>query len=359
MLFIDTRSSLAWLVGFAILLGISFRQPTTPLVDLQSNGFGHLYPADFLPGSLSSSLSENVLLTNLPQLLLSLFYVTANQAMTQMYSTYETSLFATQPQTLRVSNPRGAQRRSFWVGLPLLYSFPLLTSSAALHWAMSQSLFLAEVSVVSPEGMIVEGKHINAVGFSLLAMIIAYSLGAIMVLTLLVFALSRRLPRGMPVLGGCSLAIAAACHGAEGEGVVTDGVSKAVELAKAAEAGKADDIGAAVKAHEAGASRSGKAEEHGEADPGLKMSAKREVTVKAEEIDPECTDSVTPMGKSGADDPAREHRVMEEKLMYGVVAVAGDQTGRVGFSCGHVEPLRDGWYYDGIAGLHDTPGSEK
>jgi hypothetical protein len=276
-----------------------------------------------------------------------------------MYSTHETALFATQPQTLRVSNPRGAQRRSLWVGLPLLYSFPLMTSSAALHWAVSQSLFLAEVSVVSPEGKIVEGKHINAVGFSLLAMIIAYALGAIMVLTLLAFALIRRLPRGMPVLGGCSLAIAAACHGGDGEGVMDDGVSKAVELGKAVEAGKAEEMGAAIKAHGAGSSGSGKAGEHGEADTELKTSAKRTITVKAEEIDPSSTDSITSTGKSSAGDPTRNGRLMEENLMYGVIAVTGNQTGRVGFSSGHVEPLREGWYYDGIAGVHDTPGSEK
>ncbi|KAK2055805.1 hypothetical protein LY76DRAFT_607434 [Colletotrichum caudatum] len=47
---------------------------------------------------------------------------------------------------LRVSSPRGIQRSSYSLSLPLKYSVPLLACTTLLHWLISQSIFLVQTS---------------------------------------------------------------------------------------------------------------------------------------------------------------------------------------------------------------------
>jgi hypothetical protein len=54
---------------------------------------------------------------------------------------------------LRVSeNPRGAQRSTYFLQLPYRYAIPLLIVSSAMHWMVSQSLFLVTVLRYQPGG---------------------------------------------------------------------------------------------------------------------------------------------------------------------------------------------------------------
>jgi hypothetical protein len=47
-----------------------------------------------------------------------------------------------QGKTLRVTSPRGQQRSTYFLALPVRYALPLILTSFLLHWALSQSLFL-------------------------------------------------------------------------------------------------------------------------------------------------------------------------------------------------------------------------
>lgn len=49
-------------------------------------------------------------------------------------------------------------------------------------------------------------------GYSIIPIIFSISLGGIMLLTLIILAVFRRLPAGVPLLGNCSAVISAACH---------------------------------------------------------------------------------------------------------------------------------------------------
>ena len=244
----------------------AYLSPVTPLSTLWANGFGHVYPLNVLPWTLNWSLSANIVFANLPQLLLSVLYVCYNQYFTVMCASAETMRFAARRRTLRVSRPHGQQRSSYWLSLPFRYSMPLLGVSAALHWALSQSIFLAEVSYVTADGVVDESKQMNGVGWSLLGLVIMCSLGTLLLVVIVVVGYAFSFTRGMPVLGCCSLTISAACHGHDGR------------------------------------------------------------------LDED-----------------------QKPLMYGVVEVTGDRTGRVGFSSLEVEPLQEGWYYDGISKTPPTP----
>ena len=193
----------------------------------------------------------------MPQTLLSLLYFSYNQFISQMCASSETMRFAVKRKPLRVTRPQGQQHSSFWLSVPYRYGIPLLVLSASVHWAASQTMFLTEVSLASSSGEVVS-QNINGVGWSPLGLLITFLIGALMTVALIILG-HFKLPRGMPVLGSCSLAISTACHGHDGR-------------------------------------------------------------------------------KDEAEQP----------LMYGVVEVTSHKTGRVGFSAGPVQPLSDGWYYDGI-----------
>jgi hypothetical protein len=83
--------------------------------------------------------------------------------------------------------------------------------SGGLHWLMSQSLFLALVTVYDDTGIIDPGSSISTVGYSCIAIFCALMLGGAAVLGGLLNGF-RRYDDGIPLVGSCSAAISAACH---------------------------------------------------------------------------------------------------------------------------------------------------
>ncbi|MCJ1309054.1 hypothetical protein MMC25_002709 [Agyrium rufum] len=213
-----------WLLVGGTLLVYSLGGGDGSLSRLWRNGFGNLYPSDVFPWTSDWPISANVLFANMPQILVSFLYFTYNQFITQMCVSSET----------------------MWFAVELL--------SASIHWATSQALYSTSLSLASPSGQI--QSRISGVGYSPLSLLITYLIGALMAIALIILGRCK-LPRGIPVLGSCSLAISAACHGHR--------------------------------------------DRKGEA---------------------------------------------KKPLMYGVVEVTGEKTGRVGFSADPVEPFLEGWFYD-------------
>jgi len=76
---------------------------------------------------------------------------------------------------------------------------------------MSQSLFLALVTVFDQDGEEDADQSISQVGFSCIAFFCALIVGGIAVLGGILNGF-RRYPAGMPLVGSCSAAISAACH---------------------------------------------------------------------------------------------------------------------------------------------------
>ncbi len=83
--------------------------------------------------------------------------------------------------------------------------------SGGLHWLMSQSLFLALVTVYDDTGIMDPGNSISTVGYSCIAIFCALILGSMAVFCGIINGF-RRYDDGIPLVGSCSAAISAACH---------------------------------------------------------------------------------------------------------------------------------------------------
>ena len=86
-----------------------------------------------------------------------------------------------------------------------------MTSSAILHWLISQSIFLVGVDAYDPDWARAERLDVMTCGYTPVAIVSAISVGGAMLLGIVALAF-RRLSSPMVVAGSCSLAIAAACH---------------------------------------------------------------------------------------------------------------------------------------------------
>ena len=151
---------------------------------------------------------SSVLVANAPQVLLSFLYFTYNGLFSCMLLVDEWNDFARERKSLRVTSPVGLQRSSYWLQVPYIYGIPLLILSAALHWLVSQSIFLARISYDDDaEGLITT----STCGYSCIAIISVIILGSITVILGLLMG-SRKYKEGMPLVGSCSAAISAACH---------------------------------------------------------------------------------------------------------------------------------------------------
>jgi hypothetical protein len=189
------------------------RQTPNQLVTL---GFGSLNPnaiIEFHEGPLG--LAKCVLLANTPQLILSFLYLMYNGLYTCMHLAHEYGGYATDRKSLRVTTPRGTQRSTYWLQLPYTYGVPLILASAVLHWFISQSIFLARVSVWK-DGMEISLKSYSAVGFSPAPILCTILLGTCMLLVAVGMGF-RKLPSSVPIAGSCSMALAAAAHRPESD----------------------------------------------------------------------------------------------------------------------------------------------
>ncbi|KAI5844703.1 hypothetical protein BZA05DRAFT_409130 [Tricharina praecox] len=147
------------------------------------------------------SLTEAVLLANLPQTILSLLYLMYNALFTIMLSALEWNSYANSRKPLRVTSPRDGQRSTYYLQLPYRFALTLMIFSGILHWLTSQALFFARIDTYP--------LHIP--GRPTMAIILALAMGALAVVAIIVMGL-RKYRHDMPIPSGCSAAISAACH---------------------------------------------------------------------------------------------------------------------------------------------------
>ena len=157
----------------------------------------------------SSGLHLNALVANLPQVLLSFLFLLYNGLFTSMLLADEWNGYARERKPLRVTDPKGAQRSTYRLQLPYKYGVPLLAASATLHWLVSQSLFLVNMTGYGTKGQNLT-LTISTIGYSCIAIITVIFLGGVILLLEVLNGFRRH--RGMPLAGSCSAAISAACH---------------------------------------------------------------------------------------------------------------------------------------------------
>lgn len=141
-------------------------------------GFGKIQPYAFLNINLPQrdpiGLITNVIFANLPQFVVSSVYIFYNAMISTFLVQREFSYMHDEGRrkTLRVSEPIGIQRGSYFISLPLRYGIPLYISSAFMHWMISQAFFLARITAVGADGSIDLMNSFSTCGYSTIAIFI-------------------------------------------------------------------------------------------------------------------------------------------------------------------------------------------
>jgi hypothetical protein len=156
---------------------------------------------------------SNVVIANIPQLLITVSYFFYNSVLTSMLATAEYSSYGTSSKPLRVTWPiKGStQQSTYWLSMPYRYGVPLIVVYMVLHWLISQSIFYVRVNAYDWVGRQIQHYSISSMGHNRLAIFISILVGAFMV-CLLIGVSFRRFRSEMPLAGACSAAISAACH---------------------------------------------------------------------------------------------------------------------------------------------------
>lgn len=212
----------AVLAGTAVCMALGINNFTgdKTIQNAWAVGLGTVHPGNLvmgwnLPGYGNTSIAVSTLIANTPQAIFSFLYICYNSLFTVMFLSREISHLSVTagrgPKYLRVTDPRGDQRSTYFLSLPYKYGIPLLVGSGLLHWLVSQSIFLANITIIPRDGTVPMQDEITTVAYSPMAMLLILFVGFGLLVFLFVTAL-RRLPMGMPLIGSNSLAISAACH---------------------------------------------------------------------------------------------------------------------------------------------------
>ncbi|KAL4892739.1 hypothetical protein BDV59DRAFT_179659 [Aspergillus ambiguus] len=198
----------------------------TSLSNLWNLGLGDLNASTII-FQINSTLLGNVLVANIPQVIISISYYYYNAVLTAMLMASEYDGYAVAgtcakanlekrrfapKKGLRVSGKlHGTQRSTYFLSLPYRYSLPLMGTYAVLHWLVSQSIFYVKVTMYDTSENRVPSADVDACGWSPMALILSIAIGSLMILALVALGL-RKFRSCIPLFGSCSAAISAACH---------------------------------------------------------------------------------------------------------------------------------------------------
>ncbi|KAE9375066.1 hypothetical protein N431DRAFT_406186 [Stipitochalara longipes BDJ] len=172
--------------------------------------------------NMDSSLLYNVLVSNAPQLGLSLLYLFLNGFYTSLSVAREWCEFSGETKALRVSqNPIGSQTSTRFLSLPSMHSACLMVGSALLHWLLAESFFFVHGEVFDIYGNPVPSDAVDVIGYSTVGLLVIFIVFAIISSLNFMLGFFKRFPTAMPVVGTCSAGISAACHPI-GEGNVSE-----------------------------------------------------------------------------------------------------------------------------------------
>lgn len=215
-------------IGFCSLIGATIGILVTcwvalsqiGLTNIWAQGLGTInpnaiFPISGLSGGSDSSLLGAVILINTPQMLFSMLYYLYNSLFTSMWIGREWGQFAQGLKTLRVTDPQGEQRSTYWLSLPWRVSMPLVVISGLLQWFVSRGLFLVKLDIVGWDGETQSGWNYSGCGYSALPILLVGVILCVM-LGLIVFAAGKPLESGIPLAGTSTKVISANCHYVEG-----------------------------------------------------------------------------------------------------------------------------------------------
>lgn len=231
---IEVRITIALLVVSALLI-LAITQSGLDTATVMRLGFGAVDARTVISSERGGFPTDTISLTliaNLPQVILSLIYFSYNATFTAMLMGLEWIGYARRPKGLRVSRkPVRDQRSTYFLQLPYRFGIPLVILSGALHWLVSQSIFLVAIDLYDEYGAPGSTSsrfsisEFKTCGFSPIAMICVVIIGSLMIVAIIGIG---HIPyhRGMPLAGSSSIAISAACHPEEEPGSEGNGISK-------------------------------------------------------------------------------------------------------------------------------------
>jgi hypothetical protein len=172
-------------------------------------GFGTVNGNNLMKSSLS--LMGGVLVANTPQMLLSYLYLAFNNLYTRMFVAREWSTYVNERKPLRVTAPIGQQRDTYWLNVPFRFAIPMTIVSGLFHWLASQSFFLVQITITDVKNRDSIAGRISTCGYSPFAIILTTITGSVIAVGGVMLGGLKYAP-GMPMAGGCSVVISAACH---------------------------------------------------------------------------------------------------------------------------------------------------
>ncbi|KAM7218253.1 hypothetical protein V8F06_006316, partial [Rhypophila decipiens] len=220
-----------------VTLIISYFAGLSSLPYLKPPSIGKLFSAglgeslDNSSGSLTTPVMGSVMtelqlvaVANTPQFITSLTYLYYNIVLTTMAVEREwhrpgmPGTTQSRAPTLRVSQPRGQQRSSYFLSLPYRYGIPLLILTTVEKWLASISLFYPALDVYDINGVKVKGDDddspsIITLGYSLSAVYLLIIITSVSWVGIVTLGILRTVPAGgKPLLGACSGVIVTACQ---------------------------------------------------------------------------------------------------------------------------------------------------
>lgn len=207
----DPRKWSVWSLGFG--------KPSN-FATIYLSGDPVLLPPDGNPLSL-------ILLANTPQFVLSVGYLLINNLLTDMLGAREWSKIGHTKTKLRTSDPQGQQRSTYFLQLPYKYSLPLMVIMSSLHYVLSMSLFVVNISAWSfdADGNLYATTYKRyktvkpgwLLNFSPLGIICTLVVSIFLIALPIVLGF-RKLDPEIPMARACSALISAACHPGPDEG---------------------------------------------------------------------------------------------------------------------------------------------
>ena len=153
----------------------------------------------------------NAWIVNTPQLAFSICYLGLNNICTSLAGAEEWNNIARVRKALRVTDPRGEQRSTYFLQLPYRWSVPLMLVSSVLHWLLSQSFFLVRLNVLDREGNVKNTDSVSACGFSSVSLMVFWAVALVLICAVATVCM-KRMKQSMPIAASCSCVISAACH---------------------------------------------------------------------------------------------------------------------------------------------------
>jgi hypothetical protein len=223
---------LAIALFIAVLMHLKGQQLSTSLPFLFSQGLGKPQSHSLVGGFLAASGPVNrawrfghILFANSFQVLISFLYLFYNNILTCQVAADEFIRFLDKKKgkkALRVSSPKALQRSSFFLSLPWRYGVPQMALFTALHWLVSQSIFVVQTSAyrIAPTMSRVPTTDATRLGFSCVGIFWVVILATSLIATLFGHSYFRKyptVPADFPRMATNSAAIDVVCRPAQGD----------------------------------------------------------------------------------------------------------------------------------------------